>query len=769
MSNQFTYLAERSGLGATVAGQGPPGYTGIQLYTSTQAIPIPIVYGTRRIAPNILWQSTIADTGSVGSFYAPDDLSPPAPAQPDGTGCSYGYWQGELELFGAAGKFNALSYGDSNTNNTDSPWWRPMIFGLCEGPINNVPRMWNSGGSGAITCGFSVLYSDLLGVPYIENSGARGTGSWSYALYTSPWNVLSTAPALFYRVFTGNGAQVAWDFFTNSYTTSNTNSNPQSKSYTVGLLSGSSTVYGISTGALGYPWGGVTNSVTYTAGGAALSQVFVPPTSAGQWFLGSDLNGNPAYIFYVGDAGNSVTISFNSGYQQQNLAYRGTAYIATPVANCGHGNKAPGHSFEVTVTPTGNYWQDSYGLGYDYNIAYALQDLLTNTQYGMGLQLTDIDSTTFALFAAYQLGQKLFFSPLIDSAETGTDVIDRWALISNTWIYWSGTAIMFCPLGDAPLTGYTPPNTVAYNLGLGDFLDDGLVVDRADPIDCYNRVRFEISDRAIDYAKHPIEWKDSTLVNQFGIRDASSLSGDDICDQLVAAMVAQLYGQRMAYIRLTFSFTLPFKYILILPGTIVTLTDPNLGLNLFPVRIRSVAEGDDGKLAVVAEEYPGTLGIVTYGQMQAPGVGSGASGGIGTGGMGSGVGGGTSTTATGSSGGGPGIVMTPTQTLILYVAGDNCTFPATMATGIEYVLKHDQLRTTQPTPALLELNAVTFTRPAGATYVIENPQDGTSAAASVTAVVSGLTHRYVSDGIPVTSGPNAGAPYTVRSLRDKSP
>jgi hypothetical protein len=44
------------------------------------------------------------------------------------------------------------------------------------------------------------------------------------------------------------------------------------------------------------------------------------------------------------------------------------------------------------------------------------------------------------------------------------------------------------------------------------------------------------------------------------------------------------------------------------PGDLVSLTDPHIGLNQFPVRIQSIDEDDSGNLSIVAEEFPGAIG-----------------------------------------------------------------------------------------------------------------------------------------------------------------
>src|ERR1700690_3992481 len=54
VASVFTYDPNQA---ATIASQGQPAWTGTTFPTSTQATPIPILYGSRRLSPNILWQS----------------------------------------------------------------------------------------------------------------------------------------------------------------------------------------------------------------------------------------------------------------------------------------------------------------------------------------------------------------------------------------------------------------------------------------------------------------------------------------------------------------------------------------------------------------------------------------------------------------------------------------------------------------------------------------------------------------------------------------
>lgn len=327
--------------------------------------------------------------------------------------------------------------------------------------------------------------------------------------------------------------------------------------------------------------------------------------------------------FVSGTASQAPWSYVMTNYPDQALAYMDTAYVCSPNMNLGSSASVPDYGFELqrlngfTNTLTAAGWTNPTNNvntpGVDVSFADVIPDFLTNTIYGMGFSLTDLADMT--AFREYQSAQGLYFSPCLTAQEKATDILDRWAQLSNSWIYWNGTQIQFLPLGDSAISGngcsYTPDLAAAYNLQLGDFIGDVPVeVNRQDPADCYNRTVLEIADRSRGYVSNPVEYKDQYLVAKYGLRDDLSTQADEICNPAVGAIVAQLVGKRAAYIRNTYKFKLSYRYICLLPGSIVTLTEPNIGLSEFPVRIRTVDEDDDGVLSFLAEELP--AGIGTY-------------------------------------------------------------------------------------------------------------------------------------------------------------
>jgi len=330
--------------------------------------------------------------------------------------------------------------------------------------------------------------------------------------------------------------------------------------------------------------------------------------------------------FVTGTASQPVWSYLTAHYPGQALAYMNTAYVASSNMNLGESASVPDYAFEMqrlmgfanTLVAAGwtNPTTGANTAGTDISLADAIADFLTSTIYGMGFGAGDIADMT--VVRAYQAAQGLYFSPCLTSQEKATEILDRWATLANTWIYWSGTQVQFVCLGDSALSAngysYTPDLAAAYNLGFDDFLADRgaapVEVDRQDPADCYNRTVLEICDRTRGYVSSPVEYKDQQLVARYGLRDNSSTQADEVCNPAVGAICAQLIGKRAAYVRNTYKFKLSYRYIRLLPGSIVTLTEPNIGLDEFPVRIRTVDEDDNGVLSFLAEELP--AGIGTY-------------------------------------------------------------------------------------------------------------------------------------------------------------
>jgi hypothetical protein len=317
-------------------------------------------------------------------------------------------------------------------------------------------------------------------------------------------------------------------------------------------------------------------------------------------------------------------------------AYSQTAYLGAPGLSLGESATIPDNGFEtlryamfvdagsfVLINPTGgwinpNTHQQSPSA--DCLMSDIITDFLTNVQYGLGFGAGDLGP--ISQYATYMQAQGLFYSPLLVSQEKATEIIDRWAQLSNSWIYWSGTQLQFVPLGDSAVTGngvtYTPVQDVAADVAFDDLIYDAsssgddespIKITRKDPADAHNRTCLNFTDRTLGYIDNPVQWKEDPTIRVGGLRDDSTTQADEICDPGVAAIVVQLLGKRNAYLLNEYEFKVHSRTgILWLPGSILTLNEPNIGFSQFPVRVKTIDRDDKRVLTVTCEWFPGNVG-----------------------------------------------------------------------------------------------------------------------------------------------------------------
>jgi hypothetical protein len=174
-------------------------YSGLQIQTTSSALPVPIIYGCNLVAPNVIWYQ---------NFQAHSQKS-----------------GGKGGGKGGGGSKNATSYSYS----------ADIIMGVCEGPVSAIPRVWQ--GSPTPTT-LAALNLNLV-------AGASPQAVWSYLATKYPAQALAyngtcyVAAASFnlgsagtisdnnfevYGFFQGTGcngadadpSQVVYDFLTNA-------------------------------------------------------------------------------------------------------------------------------------------------------------------------------------------------------------------------------------------------------------------------------------------------------------------------------------------------------------------------------------------------------------------------------------------------------------------------------------------------------------------------------------------------------------------------
>ena len=304
----------------------------------------------------------------------------------------------------------------------------------------------------------------------------------------------------------------------------------------------------------------------------------------------------------------------------QALSYQGTAWVGAGSYQLGASANIGNHNFEVIGVLAGT------GInGVDADPALVISDFLTNAQYGVGFSGASINATTLfgasgdASLQTYCRALGLAFSPALINQEQSSSILTRWLQVLNCAAVWSGGQLKFIPYGDSVVAGngytFNPILSPIYNLTDLDFVDekgssDPVKVSRLDPFSLPTIQRLECFSRPNQYGATPVESRDQAQIELYGPRVGSTIQAHEICDPIVVgATVSQILLQRALYLRAHFTFKLSWEYCLLDPMDIVTISDVNLGLASFPVRLLSIEEDDKGLLTIVAEEL--TAGVST--------------------------------------------------------------------------------------------------------------------------------------------------------------
>ena len=296
-----------------------------------------------------------------------------------------------------------------------------------------------------------------------------------------------------------------------------------------------------------------------------------------------------------------------SKHPGQDDGYNKLAYAAFQNYSLGTSSETPQFSFEV-------YGLFPFGNGIiDASPDQVISDFLSRAAFPSSYV------GSFATFASYCQAMGFFISPIVDQQKAASDWLKEWMDTLNAEFVWSNKQLTIVPYGDSTVSGngvtFTPNLTPIYNLTDDNFIvnkdEDPVTVERPDLADAYNQQPIEYCNRANQYNIETYTAEDAGNVDMFGIRTAPTLRAHHVTDPNVA--------QNMASIALwhsinvdhgpTYTFRLPWNYILLDPMDLVTITDTNLGLVNKLVRIQKISEDKDGLLTVTCVDMPGDISL----------------------------------------------------------------------------------------------------------------------------------------------------------------
>lgn len=321
--------------------------------------------------------------------------------------------------------------------------------------------------------------------------------------------------------------------------------------------------------------------------------------------------------FFSGSYSQNVWGFLTSNHTDKAINYRGQAYVANALFDLGDSASLPNLTFEVKGLKLFN--------ATDANPKEVVLDFLTNANYGAGFPVSKMGDLT--QYNNYCLANNLLMSPMFDEQKPANEHIADFLKATNSAFVWSEGKLKIIPYGDTVATGngvtYTPNTTPVYDLTDEDFLDieEPIKVKRSTNADAYNHVKIEFLNRNNAYNAEIAESKDLANIDLYGLRPSDVIQLHSVCDATIAKQISQIMLQRTLYVRNTYDFKVSWKFCLLEPMDLVTLTDSKLGFDKLVVRITEIKEDEEGVLSITAEEWPfGIASATLYQNEEAQGT-----------------------------------------------------------------------------------------------------------------------------------------------------
>lgn len=348
--------------------------------------------------------------------------------------------------------------------------------------------------------------------------------------------------------------------------------------------------------------GGKTTTITYTYTAAIILGLCEGPIKGiGKVWVDKNVYVYPhadiGLTLFKGTADQQPWGYVTSKHPEKALPYSGLAYMAG-IADLGSNASLPTYNFEVRgqLLNTGD--------GVDVNPADYILYILRK----VGMEKIDIigleDYRNYCKEADF-----LISTPNdATNARTAREIINEIASLTNAYIFWSNDNFKIVSREDRAVRDWRPNRVVMYDLTPDDFLEQSggacVSYSRKDSSELYNRFSVEFLNRANGYEKETVSYEDTADIAVNGVKQANTVSAHYIYTKERAVMLAEAEARKNKYERNKYTFKLGWAFCRLEPGDLVTLTDPNIGLNKVLCMIDSLTESADGELTFTAISRP---------------------------------------------------------------------------------------------------------------------------------------------------------------------
>lgn len=244
--------------------------------------------------------------------------------------------------------------------------------------------------------------------------------------------------------------------------------------------------------------------------------------------------------------------------------------------------------------------------GADANPALILYDLLTNTDYGLGLPPSDIDTTSFSVLAgaldtAVVVGAAFDFglSFVLTERSSGKDIIADLLRTLDGAIYLSPDTgqlrVRLLRGADDAIYGYTPGSTV---VDASDIIDGTFTWSESAADALVNEVKVEFIDRDRNYAKNVVTVKNAAAIHALGRTESRTTSFLGVQNMALATRLAQRELKALSAVLGRGSFEMTRRGYSLTPGQPFTLTHALIPAGTATVRVVSVRDTPHGTVLV---------------------------------------------------------------------------------------------------------------------------------------------------------------------------
>ena len=306
---------------------------------------------------------------------------------------------------------------------------------------------------------------------------------------------------------------------------------------------------------------------------------------------------NPNPTTYMATKHSDIAVGYG------NMAYlHGFVFLGTNAAS------TPSYSFEI------NGLLRASGDGVDANPADIIMDMLQRIRCA-----EYIDAESFENYRNYCKEADLLVSTPADAftdQKKCQEVIKELLAITNSYMFWSVDRFKIVPRDDRPRGNWRPNTTVRYDLTTDEMAEQGegacVVYTRKDSSEIYNRFGVQFTNRENEYEGETIFYEDTEDIIENGAKTASDFSAKWIHTAERAVKVAEIRARVNRTETIKYTFKLDWKYGLLEPGDLLTLTEEIIGLDRQLVMVDSVTENKKGFLTVTALRREAAAGTISY-------------------------------------------------------------------------------------------------------------------------------------------------------------